>query len=315
LFTKLWRVALLLLISLAPSAGYGFQEGDGAPYPGPSPAKSGEGGRVEVHLIPIYADHPEGHTSQVRLAAAGIEVFGGVDAPGYTLILSNPGSQGSLMLAQAKGDEEFEEEEEVPATIPDPFKSVNYALFEVNDKLYVFFFRPIAVGYKAVVPDRVRVGVKNMFENLAFPVRFVNCLLQGKVEGAFSEMGRFLLNTFCGVAGFVDVASEGGAFKRHDEDLDQTLGVYGLGQGFYIFWPVLGPSSARGTVGMAGDYFLNPLVYIETTGVLIGVVVFWQINNLSLRVDEYDAFRKAALDPYAAMRNAYYQNRKAKIKE
>jgi phospholipid-binding lipoprotein MlaA len=250
----------------------------------------------------------------LRLAAAGIEVFGGVDAPGYTLILSNPGSQGRLMLAQAEGDEEFEEEE-VPATIPDPFKPVNQVLFKVNDKLYVFFFRPVALGYKAVVPDRVRVGMKNMFENFTFPVRFVNCLLQGKVEGAFSEMGRFLLNTVFGVAGFVDVASEGGVFKRHDEDLDQTLGVYGLGQGFYIFWPVLGPSSARGTVGMAGDYFLNPLVYIETTGVLIGVVVFWQINNLSLRVDEYDAFRKAALDPYAAMRNAYYQNRKAKIKE
>jgi phospholipid-binding lipoprotein MlaA len=276
--------------------------------------RSDEGDMGNVKLNPIQLDQPGGHTTQVRVAALGFQVSSGVDAPGYTMVVSNPGSQRSLMLAQAKGDEEFEEEE-VTDTIPDPFKPVNYALFEVNDKLYVLFFRPIAIGYKAVVPDRVRVGVKNMFVNVLFPVRFVNCLLQGKVEGAFSEMGRFLLNTFCGAVGFIDVASEAGVFKRYDEDVDQTLGVYGFGPGFYIFWPVLGPSSVRGTVGLVGDFFLSPLVYIETAGALIAVIVFWRLNDISLRVDEYDAFLRAAIDPYIAMRSAYYQNRKAKIKE
>jgi phospholipid-binding lipoprotein MlaA len=276
--------------------------------------KLDEGGRAYVTLVPIRADPPGGNPTLGRLAALGLEMSSRVDAPGYTLVLSNPGSQRSLMLAQAKGDEEFEQEEVVD-TIPDPLKPINRVLFQVNDKLYVLFFRPAAIGYKAVVPERVRVGMRNMFANVLFPVRFVNCLLQGKVEGAFSEMGRFLLNTFCGGIGFIDVASEGGAFKRYDEDLGQTLGVYGAGPGFYIFWPVMGPSSARDTVGMVGDYLLTPLTYIETTGTLIGVIVFWQLNDISLRVDDYDAFRRAAIDPYAAMRDAFYQNRKAEIKE
>jgi phospholipid-binding lipoprotein MlaA len=312
LFIRLWWIAFLLLISLASSAGYGFQKGNEAPYAGPSMIKLDEGGMGYLTLVPIQADQSGGNTTLVRLAALGLEISSGVNAPGYTLVLSNPGSQRSLMLAQAKGGEEFEEEEVVD-TIPDPLKPINQVLFQVNDKLYVFFFRPVAIGYNAVVPQRVRVGVRNMFVNVLFPVRFVNCLLQGKVEGAFSEMGRFLLNTFCGAIGFVDVASEGGAFKRYDEDLGQTLGVYGAGPGFYLFWPVIGPSSARDTVGLVGDYLLTPLTYIETAGALIGVVVFWQLNNISLRVEDYDAFRRAAIDPYSAMRNAFYQNRKAEI--
>jgi phospholipid-binding lipoprotein MlaA len=314
LFIKLWWTVFLLVFFLAPGNGYGFQEGGGPPYAGPSLIKSDEGGMGEAKLVSIQSDQRGSNTTPVHPATAGLETSGGVDAPGYTVILSNPGSQRSLMLAQAKGDEEFEEEE-VPDTIPDPFRSVNYALFKVNDKLYVLFFRPIAVGYKAVMPERVRVGMKNMIENVLFPVRFVNCLLQGKVEGAFSEMGRFLLNTFCGGLGFVDVATEGGAFKRYDEDFGQTLGVYGAGPGFYIFWPVVGPSSPRDTIGLVGDYLLTPLTYIPTTVTLIGVLAFWQINDLSLKVDEYDAFMRAAIDPYSAMKNAYYQNRKAKIKE
>jgi phospholipid-binding lipoprotein MlaA len=266
----------------------------------------------DVTLVPIQADQLGDNTSLVHPGALGLEISTGPESPGYTLILSNSGSQQTLALAQGKGDEEFKEEEVID-TIPDPLKPINQVLFQVNDKLYLVFFRPVAIGYRAVVPQRVRVGVKNMITNALFPVRFVNCLLQAKVEGAFSEMGRFLLNTFCGAIGFVDVASESGAFKRYDEDLGQTLGFYGAGPGFYIFWPVLGPSSARDSVGLVGDYFVSPLTYIETTGALIGVVVFWQLNNISLRVEDYDAFRRAAIDPYVAMKNAYYQNRKAEI--
>jgi phospholipid-binding lipoprotein MlaA len=312
LFKRLWWVALLLLISLASSAGYGFQEGDEPPYAGPSPIKLDEWRMGDVTLVQLQADQPGDNTSLARPAVLGLQISTGAEAPGYTLVLANSGSQHTRALAQGKEDEEFEKEEVVD-TIPDPLKPINQVLFQVNDKLYVFFFRPVAIGYKAVVPQRVRVGMRNMFVNVLFPVRFVNCLLQGKVEGAFSEMGRFLLNTFCGGIGFVDVASEGGAFKRYDEDLGQTLGVYGVGPGFYIFWPVLGPSSSRDTVGLVGDYLLTPLTYIETTGALIGVFVFWQLNDISLRVEDYDAFRRAAIDPYAAMKSAFYQNRKAEI--
>jgi phospholipid-binding lipoprotein MlaA len=314
LLVRVLSIAFLILLVLDTGPTQGFQERDGAGFGGPSHVAP-EKGDVEVaSLVRILMDQGEGSSTPVRLAALRLEASPAMHAPGYTLVLSNAGPQEKIAQPEGGGDEGLEEEEVIDA-IPDPFRPVNKALFVVNDKLYVFFFRPVAMGYKAVVPDRVRVGVRNMFANVLFPVRFVNCLLQGKVEGAFSEMGRFLLNTFCGAAGFVDVASEAGVFQRREEDTDQTLGVYGLGTGPYIFWPVLGPSSARGTVGLAGDYFLSPITYIETAGVVLGVIVFLRINDLSLRVDDYDAFLKAAIDPYTATRNAYYQNRKAKIEE
>ncbi|MEJ2725504.1 MAG: VacJ family lipoprotein, partial [Deltaproteobacteria bacterium] len=144
----------------------------------------------------------------------------------------------------------------------------------------------------------------------------VNCFLQGKVEGAFMEVGRFFTNTFLGVAGFVDVATQIGNFGKYDEDLGQTFGSYGVGPGFYIDWPILGPSSLRDTVGSAGDFFLHPVnVLIDSSGYVIAIKSFDSVNSTSLRLGDYEALKRAALDPYIAVRDAYYQNRKSKIKE
>jgi phospholipid-binding lipoprotein MlaA len=219
-----------------------------------------------------------------------------------------------LVLAQEKGEED-QAQEEIMDVISDPFEPLNRFFFEFNDKLYFYALKPIATGYKAVLPEPARVGVSDFFNNLAFPIRFSNCLLQGKGEGAAMEFARFIVNTFMGLGGFIDVASQEG-FKKYDEDLGQTFGVWGVGPGFYICWPFLGPSSLRDTIGSVGDGFLDPVNYafdevIET----LSVRAYYVINRTSLMLGDYESLKEAALDPYVSLKDAYYQNRKAKIKE
>lgn len=201
-------------------------------------------------------------------------------------------------------------EEEVD--IPDPLESVNRAFFQFNDRLYFYALKPVAQGYKAVVPEKARVGVRNFFNNILFPVRFVNCLLQGKVEGAANEFANFMLNSTFGIAGFIDITK--GEIPRHREDLGQTFGVYGVGPGFFIVWPFLGPSTLRDSVGMAGDSFLNPFNYTDWY-YSVGARAYDTVNETSLSIGDYEAFKNAALDPYISMRSAYYQNRAGQIKK
>jgi phospholipid-binding lipoprotein MlaA len=225
-----------------------------------------------------------------------------------------------LILAQSPvspgtplGVEPFDSE---PEELSDVLEPVNRFFFQFNDRLYFWFLKPVARGYKAVVPEPARVGVRNFFYNLAFPIRFVNCLLQGKVDGAANELGFFMVNTVFGVGGFLDVLPDEVKLKRQNEDLGQTLGRYGVGPGFYIVWPILGPSTARDSVGMAGDGFLNPLNYlISDVWYNAGIRTYSTVNETSLRIGEYEALKRAAIDPYIALRNAYHQNRLSLIKE
>jgi phospholipid-binding lipoprotein MlaA len=218
-------------------------------------------------------------------------------------------------LNDAGSEEEEPEAVEAQAeTVPDPFEPVNRAFFNFNDKFYFWVMKPVAIGYKAVVPEEVRLSIRNFFYNLAFPVRFVNNLLQAKFFGAFEETCSFLVNSTVGLGGLADVATAID-LKRHDEDLGQTLAVYGAGPGFYINWPFLGPSTVRDSIGMTGDLFLDPLTYMGTHWYAPGARGLNVTNETSLRLGDYESLKKAALDPYVALRNAYYQNRLSRIKE
>jgi phospholipid-binding lipoprotein MlaA len=219
-----------------------------------------------------------------------------------------------LVLAQEKGEEE-QLQDEMTDMIPDPFEPLNRVFFEFNDKLYFYALKPIASGYKAVLPEPARVGVNDFFHNLAFPVRFASCILQAKAEGAAMEFARFVINTFLGVGGFIDVATQEG-FKKYDEDLGQTFGTWGAGPGFYICWPFLGPSSLRDTIGFVGDGFLDPVVYgLDDAIEYFAVRAYYVVNRTSLMLGDYESLKEAALDPYVSLKDAYHQNRKAKIKE
>ncbi len=200
--------------------------------------------------------------------------------------------------------------------IADPIEPVNRVMHEFNDKLYFWALKPIAQGYKVVVPEPARIGVKNFFFNLSFPVRFLSCLLQADLGGAGSELGRFGINTIWGVGGFLDPSSNKELdLQKQDTDLGQTLGVYGVGHGFYIVWPVLGPSSLRDSVDIAGEYFLYPPSYIYPWYMGIGIRPVEIVNSTSLRIGDYESLKEAAIDPYVAVRDAYIQYRLKKVKE
>lgn len=209
-------------------------------------------------------------------------------------------------------DEPFSEEK---ATIADPIEPLNRISYLINDKLYYWAVKPVAKVYKWIVPEPARISVKQFYFNIKFPIRFVNCLLQADFSGAGIEFGRFTINTIWGIGGLLDPAA-GGEIKltKQDTDFGQTLGMYGVGHGFYILWPVLGPSSPRDSVDIAGEYFLDPLSYIGPWYTGIGIRPFKIINNASLVIGEYESLQGAALDPYVAIRDAYVQYRAKAIK-
>ena len=191
---------------------------------------------------------------------------------------------------------------------------MNRAFFVFNDKLYFWFYKPVASVYIVIAPEPVRIGIKNFFNNIFFPVRFVNSLFQAKFKGAGNEVGRFLINSTIGLAGFIDVADKKFGIKESDEDFGQTLAFYGVGQGFYIDWPFLGPSSTVDTVGLAGDIVLDPTFYFLDLTQGVEEKSIKTFNERSLAIDDYENLKDSALDPYVAIRDAYIQYRKNKVK-
>ena len=199
--------------------------------------------------------------------------------------------------------------------IADPLELFNRAMFQFNDKLYFWMLKPVAQGYKEVVPEPARISVKIFFTIRGFPVLFHSGLLQADFSGAATEAGRFGVNTIGGIGGLMDPASSKKLdLKMQDTDLGLTLASYGVGHGFYLVWPVFGPSSPRDTIDLAGKYFLNPLSYITPWYYPTGTKVVEVVNRTSLSIGDYESLKEAAIDPYVAMRDAYIQYRKKQIK-
>jgi len=206
--------------------------------------------------------------------------------------------------------------EEPMETIADPLEPINRTFFHLNDKFYFWILKPVSSGYKAILPEDVRLGVRNFFSNLTTPVRLVNCLMQANFKGAGTETARFLLNTTFGMAGFLDPAKKEFKLEKKEEDFGQTLGFLGIGPAFYINWPILGPSSLRDSIGFVGDLFLDPQNYLVTSiPANIAVKSYIQVNETSLTIGEYEDLKAGALDPYIALKDAYHQYRQNKIRE
>jgi len=255
------------------------------------------------------------HDGGAGLSSSGYVVRGKI--PPLPLRVAKSGddeSAGSEPIAG--GGDEDPYGEELPPQVPDPLEPINRAIFQFNDKLYFWVLKPAARGYRAVVPQKARVGVRNFFYNLAFPIRFVNCLLQGKIESAADEIARFVTNTPVGVLGLIDVASQKLELEKHDEDLGQTFGAYGMGPSFYIVWPIFGPSSLRDSLGSVGDAFLDPLNYaVPRTKYRVSVGAYKTLNETSLSIGKYEDLKRSAIDPYTALRDVYFQRRRSMIKE
>jgi phospholipid-binding lipoprotein MlaA len=193
----------------------------------------------------------------------------------------------------------------------DPFQGFNRAMFAVNEGIDVVV-KPVAQGYDAGAPLPVKVGIGNFFGNILDVWTAVNNLLQGKVGDAASDTGRFLVNTTVGIGGVFDVASDLG-LKKHSEDFGQTLGKWGVGDGPYFFWPIIGPRTTRDTFGWLVDTNVDPVWRVNDIPLrnsLVGVR-FIDVRAGLLPADK--VVEEAAFDKYNYIRDAYLQNRRNEI--
>lgn len=209
-------------------------------------------------------------------------------------------------------DDDDEEEEFVEES--DPLYYYNVAMFYVTDKTYFWVLKPLAQCYRFIMPETIRIWIRNFFYNLGMPVRFVSNLLQFKLKDAAAEVGRFLLNSTVGILGFGNPASYFESLNPTAEDLGQAFGKWGIGEGFFLFLPFLGPSTVRDTIGLVGDEFLNPVYYLDADDIVkYSISGFKMVNNASLTLGTYEAIKEAALDPYEAIRNGYLQKRRKEV--
>ena len=201
------------------------------------------------------------------------------------------------------------------AHVPDPLEPFNRGMFWVNDKLYFYALKPIALGYGKIIPQTARRCVGDFFGNLQFPLRFVNNVLQCKWRGAGVETTRFVVNTTVGILGLFDPAENKWQWVSTDEDFGQTFAHYGLGPGFALYLPLFGPSNLRDAIGKIPAYFIDPVTYVDPWYARQGLKVFDTVNITSLTIGTYESLKKQGMDPYRFIQEAYQQNRLKKIQE
>ena len=203
-------------------------------------------------------------------------------------------------------------------TNKDPLEGLNRGVYKFNDVTDRYALRPVAQVYKSVAPSPVRSGITNFFSNLGTLTTIVNDLLQLKFAQAFTDAGRFVINSTFGVGGLIDVASMD-KIEKHNEDFGQTLGYWGVGSGAYIVLPILGPSTIRDAAGLAFDTATSdPITYFHNTGQIRTHNQIRAVQLLDKRtqlLDATDLVDNASIDPYAFMRDAYLQRRASQVQD
>lgn len=273
-----WRLVLFLLL-----LPVGCASQSGALAPGGSAASTAGAGTSTAPSAPLTG------------APAG--------APAQPAVVAAPAEEGDA-------------EEAAPAVgTSDPLVVWNRTMFAFNDAFYSYLLKPVATGYRAVIPTIARKGVDNFFHNLATPIRVVSDLLQLKGREAGIEVGRFMINSTWGVLGFGDWFAGNPEARPVDTDLGLALARNGVGSGAYVVWPIIGPSTVRDTTGLIGGLFLDPVAYMNSLEASLATWGFKYVNTTSFRLGDYEALKAAAIDPYLATRDAYLQNRARRAKE
>lgn len=194
----------------------------------------------------------------------------------------------------------------------DPIEGFNRAMFGFNEGLDKVIIKPVATGYEAVLPSPVQTGVANFFSNIADLMIGINNLFQGKPVEAVSDGGRFLVNSTFGILGLFDPASHMG-MEKHEEDVGQTFGRWGVGDGAYVVLPFFGSRTARDTVGLVFDVYTDPVSHVDhipTRNVLLATRIVSDRAEF-LKADKI--IEEAALDKYSYVRDAYLQRRRSLI--
>ena len=194
-----------------------------------------------------------------------------------------------------------------PSNPSDPLEPINRAVFTFNNVVDNYTLKPVARAYDYVIPDVVQTGIGNFFSNLFYPKTIINNFLQGKPGEGASDVWRFLINTTLGIGGIFDPATQLG-FKKHNEDFGQTLGSWGVGEGWYLMLPLLGPSTVRDSFsGYGVDWVYNPLTYAEIEP-RIGAAALNAIHTRAGLLPLDSAVREAP-DSYVFVRSAVLQRR------
>ena len=194
----------------------------------------------------------------------------------------------------------------------DPFEPMNRAVFQFNDKLDAYVARPVAQGYQKVTPQPLRTAVSNFFSNLGDLSNAANALLQLKITDATEDIVRFAFNSTFGLGGLLDWATPAGLPKHH-EDFGLTLGHWGVPSGPYLVLPLFGPSTVRDSMGLVVDVKFNPLNYMEPA-LRNPLYVLQFVSVRSDLLGATDLLQAAALDKYSFVRDAYTQQRKARLR-
>ena len=190
----------------------------------------------------------------------------------------------------------------------DPFEKYNRAVYKFNDGVDRVLLKPVARGYRKIIPSPVRRSVGNFFRNLLEPTTIINDILQGKFEHAVTDTARLVFNTSFGLLGIFDVAT-GMGIERHREDFGQTFAVWGFKPGPYIMLPFIGPTNIRDGIGLLPYYLAtDPRLYNSNSSVNLALIV---VNAVDTRAQLLTGSKllELQLDPYAFLRETYNQRR------
>lgn len=197
----------------------------------------------------------------------------------------------------------------------DPYEPANRFFYKVNDKIDTYALRPAAVAYRSVLPASVRTPIHNALNNISTPAQFANDVLSAQPRRAGDSMMRFLINSTAGAAGLFDVATDWG-YPDHTSDFGLTLALWGVGEGPFLFLPVLGPSNPRDASGFGVNTGLDPFTWVSFGGSsALGYtrLVTGALDTRERFIDPIDSVKRSALDPYATFRSLARQNRADEI--
>ena len=259
---------------------------------------------------------------------AGWSVAAGADSGAAQAASDAATAAAGAAGAVADMDEDEEDEYALPP-VRDPFERVNRSVFKFNDGVLRHVIRPVTRGYEKVTPAPLRRGLGSFFDNVRFPVRFAGCVLQGKLDRAVAETGKFVVNTTAGVGGFIKVSDRFPKLIVPEEDIGQALGAWGVPAGPFLVLPVLGPANPREVFGRVGDYVLTPTTWSRgsivpenweimdeiSSETRLAVSALDALSTFPDLLNNYEALRKSAVDPYVSFRNGYLQYREAMIKK
>lgn len=190
-------------------------------------------------------------------------------------------------------------------TIADPLEPINRNMFVFNSFYYFYLLKPAARGYQAATTSNTRIHVRNFYRNLNEPVTIVNALLQGEADDAGTASKRFIINSIFGLGGLFDPARH--HHRRVFRGFDQTLARWGAGHGIYILWPLVGPSSVRGTGAHLLDESMDPFYWSPHIEVTAAGLTLDTVSWTAMEGQHYEDILLHSVDPYSSLKNIYEQ--------